>query len=80
MIVCVRLFLTARKYASDHQDPAGRVELEMPPGSTLADALVAFGIPDRAGLSILVNGQNPGGNVPLGDGDEVAIFPALAGG
>lgn len=80
MIVCVRLFLTARKYASDHQDPAGRIQLEMTPGSTLEDLLAALGIPARAGLSILVNGQNPGGNVPLGDGDEVAILPALAGG
>jgi len=80
MRIRVKLFLSARKYATQWQDHRGRVEVELTEGATLGELLSTLEIPQESELGILVNGRNARPDVPLQDGDEVDIFPAMAGG
>ncbi len=76
--VSVTLFATLKKYL-----PAGHsasVSLTLPAGSVVQDAVEALRIPrEQAGLlvtgSIYIEPQTP-----LADGQELSIFPPLAGG
>ncbi|MBI1963553.1 MAG: MoaD/ThiS family protein [Candidatus Rokubacteria bacterium] len=58
----------------------GRAALDVPAGATVADVLGALGIPVDLARVILVNGHDAAADQPLADGDEIAIFPPLAGG
>lgn len=76
--ISVKLFATLKKYL-----PAGHrtsVSLTLPAGSVVQDAVEALHIPrEQAGL--LVAGEiyiEP--ETPLSDGQELSIFPPLAGG
>ncbi len=76
--ISVTLFATLKKYI-----PAGHgssVSLRLPAGSVVQDAVEALRIPhEQAGL--LVMGDiyiEP--HTPLADGQELSIFPPLAGG
>lgn len=80
MRIRVKLFLSARRYATRWQDDRGRVEVDLPAGATLSDLLGALEIPHASELGVLVNGRNARPDLPLEDGDEVDIFPAMAGG
>jgi molybdopterin converting factor small subunit len=70
----------------------GQATVDLPDGTSLADVVVHFGIDQQlriapgksiveAGWQILVNGKYEGnlGRV-LREGDQVSIFPPLAGG
>jgi molybdopterin converting factor small subunit len=76
--ISVKLFATLKKYL-----PAGQsasISLTLPAGSVVQDAVEALHIPrEQAGL--LVTGDiyiEP--ETPLSDGQELSIFPPLAGG
>ncbi len=70
----------------------GQASLELPPGSTLADLIVHLGVDrrlghaadevvSRAGWQVMVAGKyEPDMGRVLQDGDEVRIFPPVAGG
>lgn len=46
----------------------------------MADVIGALGIPADLARVVLVNGHDAAADRPLEEGDEVAIFPPLAGG
>jgi len=79
MTVRVKLHAILRKFLPpDAQD--NMVVIELTDGATVSDAIARLGIPsDHA--SMLVSGDDylkP--ETPLRDGQEVSIFPPLAGG
>ncbi len=79
MKVEVRLFATLQPYL-----PAGATgdaaSLDLPPGSTVAQALAALRIPPDLPCLTVVNGRDAELDQVLAPGDEVAMFPPLAGG
>lgn len=79
MMVRVTLHAILRKFlppdAIDHT-----AVLELPDGATVADAIARLGIPAKH-ASMLVSGDDylkP--ETPLRDGQQVNIFPPIAGG
>lgn len=82
MTIKVRLFALLKQHAS-----RGVVELELPPGSTVADAVAAVGretgISDvlaRMPLGHAVNREYVADDLLLADGDELALIPPVSGG
>ena len=76
MTVRVRLFAALRERAG-----TGEVELELPEGSRVGDALARLG--DLAGgtrLVIAVNREYADADAPLAAGDELALIPPVSGG
>ncbi|MBI2202271.1 MAG: MoaD/ThiS family protein [Candidatus Rokubacteria bacterium] len=79
MKVEVQLFATLAPY----QPPSGedgRALLDVPPGTTVTQALRALGIPDEMPRIVLVNGHDALDDRLLQPDDVVAAFPPLAGG
>ena len=79
MKVHVKLFASLRKYA-----PAGvsgdRVIVDVPAGASVREAIAALGIPlDHARMIVSRDVQLELG-APLEDGQELDVFPPLAGG
>ncbi|MGC8837846.1 MAG: MoaD/ThiS family protein [Anaerolineae bacterium] len=70
----------------------GRMEVDLPPGATLRDLVQRFGMDRRLGVppggslaqvgwQVLVNGTYEADmDRTLAEGDEVSIFPPMAGG
>lgn len=79
MKVEVRLFATLQPYlpAGAHGDG---VSLELPPGTTVRDVVESLKIPSDLAWLAVVNGQDAAPEDVLSPGDEVAMFPPLAGG
>ena len=79
MKVEVRLFATLQSYL-----PAGtrgdRVSLVFPPGATVGDVVASLNIPSDVACLIVVNGRDAEPEQVLVPGDELALFPPLAGG
>ena len=77
MRLSIRLYSVAR-----HRD--GRIvdglELDLPDGSRVTDLLAALDINPELEPVISVNGVIADEGTLLGDGDKVAIIPAVAGG
>lgn len=66
------------------QTPEGmlrRLDMTLPPVSTLADLLTALAIaPDQEATLLVVNGRTAEPEQALKDGDEVHLIPAISGG
>jgi len=75
MRVKVRLFGDLRRACG-----VGERELELPSPACVADVARAAGIPDGASPLMVVNGKTALADAQIGDGDEVAFFPRVAGG
>jgi sulfur carrier protein ThiS len=79
MVVHVRLHTTLRK-----ETPQGiidRVDLELEPGSTLAEVLDRLEIRPRGGSVLMaVNGNLVKKDFVLSDGDQVRLVPSVSGG
>ena len=58
----------------------GTVELDLPEGSTVYDAISRFDIPLNDESVIVLNGLTVDLNTPLKEGDTVTAFSAIAGG
>ena len=58
----------------------GMVELDLPEGSTVYDAISRFDIPLNDESVIVLNGLTVDLNTPLKEGDTVTAFSAIAGG
>lgn len=78
MRVRVRLHASLRKYL-----PSGAAEdsvsLELQPGATVADAIAALGIPANHAKIAVVDGKQSDLQTSLQEGQEVSLFPPLAG-
>lgn len=72
---------------TDHLPPdrkGNRVEVDVEEGATIADIIARFQVPERSAHLVLVNGHfvppAQRGVHRLVDGDELAIWPPIAGG
>lgn len=79
MHVKVKLYASLRKYA-----PSGTAgstfEVELPDGATLEDLMRTLNIPSDEARIAFVNGLIREPDHPLKSGDEVGLFPPIAGG
>jgi molybdopterin synthase catalytic subunit len=76
MKVTVRLFAGLRERAG-----AGRRELELPEGATVADVWPALDLGEEpGGLVYAVNRSYPEQDAVLSDGDEIGLIPPVSGG
>jgi sulfur carrier protein ThiS len=79
MIVHVRLHTTLRKETP--QGIVDRLDLELEPGSTLADLLSRLEIRPRGGSVLMaVNEKLVKADHVLRDGDRVRLVPSVSGG
>lgn len=72
---------------TDHLPPdrkGNRIELEVREGTTIAELITRFNVPERSAHLVLVNGHfvpaAQRASRALADGDELAIWPPIAGG
>jgi len=76
--VTVKLFAALRRLLPPGSEDG--VVLKLPIGSTVQDAVDALGIPsDQAGM-LVSKDEYVEADSPLSDGQELSIFPPLAGG
>jgi molybdopterin converting factor small subunit len=73
MNVKIKLFASLRKFGPDEQ------VVELPEKATIDDAINSLNIPKIALLKI-VNGEHRPAIHQLKEGDELALFPPIAGG
>jgi len=73
MNVKIKLFASLRKFGPDEQ------VIELPDNATVDDAVNSLNIPKTALLRI-VNGEHRPAIHQLKEGDELALFPPIAGG
>lgn len=76
--VTVRLYAMLREYGPEGGRRPFRVEL--PEGADLKSLLVRLRIPESLSKTAFVNNVAHQQDFPLSDGDEVALFPPVAGG
>ena len=79
MNVNVQLFAYFRKEIKD-LDAEGRKTVKLPENSKMSDLLNAIGIPQGRFKLIIHNGLHCREDKVLADGDQVSIFPPIAGG
>jgi molybdopterin converting factor small subunit len=80
MKVFVKLFASYRKLLPP-EALNGKFEVDLPPGTTLAELMSRYGVPLTDESVFLVNGLTPESlDQALQDGDTVAAFSAMAGG
>ena len=78
MKVQVKVFATLRKYVAE--DSSSQQELELAEGATVADALTELKIPEAEVAFVFVNSTRQKLEQTLADGDELGVFPPIAGG
>ena len=74
----MKVFATLRKYAAD--ESSGEQELELAEGAMVGEALAKLKIPEREEAFVFVNSTHRKLDEPLADGDELGVFPPIAGG
>jgi len=74
MKVKVKLFASLRAFGPDEQ------VLELPDGTTIDEVIDAFKFPGTIRLLRIVNGEHRPADHVLQDGDDLALFPPIAGG
>ena len=74
MKVKIKLFATLRKFGPDEQ------EVELSENATVEDAIELLNLPEKFPLLKIVNGEHRPSKHPLKEGDELALFPPIAGG
>jgi molybdopterin converting factor small subunit len=70
----LRLFATLQDYGPESQ------LLEVADGAVLGDVVERLGLPDGIPLIMIRNGRHADRNDRLEGGDEIALFPPIAGG
>ncbi len=79
MMIRVKLIATYR----DHLPPEaknGMIEIEVPDGTSVRDAVARFDIPLDDSSVIVLNGLTVPLDTPVSEGDTVTAFSAIAGG
>ena len=79
MQVRVKLFATLARYFSNAA-PGTPFDIEVADGATLADLVNRLKLPHEEVKVFFVNGRARPIDWPLEPGDEVGIFPLVAGG
>jgi sulfur-carrier protein len=75
--VTVRLYATLRELVPDR---GATVELEVPDGATVADVIADLGLPPDLVRKVFVAGVAQDTGYVLRTGDELGMFPPIAGG
>lgn len=79
MIITVYLHTILQRQTTDGLK--NRLEVKIPPGSTLVDLLKALKVDiDINSLLLVVNGRSAELTQLLNDGDQVNLIPAISGG
>jgi len=79
MALKVFLAATLRKYVRGYDGAVG-LDLEIPPGSTVADAARLLGIPREDVKLIMVNGRGSKWDTVLQGDERLGLFPPVGGG
>lgn len=74
MNVKIKLFASLRAFGPDEQ------VRELPDNTTIDDVVRSFKFPGTIRLLRIVNGEHRPADYVLKDGDELALFPPIAGG
>ncbi len=76
MKVKIKLFASLRQFGPDEQ------EVDLPDNATINDAInmIKIKLPENFPLLKIVNGEHRPATHQLKDGDELALFPPIAGG
>jgi len=74
MNVKVKLFASLRQFGPDEQ------VMELPDRTTIDDVVHLLKIPRTIRLLKIVNGEHHPADHALNDGDDLALFPPIAGG
>lgn len=74
MNITVRLFASLRQFGPDEQVAS------FPEGTTIENVIHALHIPGTIRILRIVNGEHRPAYHVLKDGDELALFPPIAGG
>ncbi len=74
MKVNVKLFASLRTFGPDEQ------MIDLPEHTTIDDVARSLKIPPTIRLIRIVNGEHRSADHVLRDGDELALFPPIAGG
>ncbi|MHB1007360.1 MAG: MoaD/ThiS family protein [Chloroflexota bacterium] len=79
MLVDLRLYSTLRQYAGGLKigEP---MRVELPDGASISILLAKIGVPEHETKQAFVNGRSEEMDFPLKDGDQVGVFPPVAGG
>ncbi|MHB8764101.1 MAG: MoaD/ThiS family protein [Deferrisomatales bacterium] len=77
MVVKLKFFAGLRDFLPKGPSPC---PAEFPAGTTVGGVLGSFGIPEDKPKILLVNGRHAELGRVLEDGDELAVFPPVAGG
>ncbi len=77
MRIHVKVFAGLRDHAPGGKSP---FDLDLPDGSRVADVLGRLEIPPDKPKIVLVNGRHTDLERVLADGDELSLFPPVAGG
>jgi sulfur carrier protein ThiS len=84
MRITLKLFATLTDYLPSHARQANQVSLDLPDGTTVAQAYEPFGLPPKLVHLVLVNGHYVAPESrpthALKDGDVLALWPPIAGG
>ena len=79
MMIHVKLIANYREHLPP-EAKNGIVDLDLPDGTTVREALSRFAIPLDDSSVIVLNGLTVNLNTPLQQGDMVSAFSAIAGG
>lgn len=84
MKVAFKLYASLGAFLPREARKSNRVDLDLPPGTTVLEVILGQGVPPERCSLVLVNGafvalSERGGRV-LVDGDVLAIWPPVAGG
>ncbi len=74
MTVKIKLFASLRKFGPEQQ------HIDLPDGAAIDDAINVLNLPGKISLLRIVNGEHRPPTHLLKEGDELALFPPIAGG
>jgi molybdopterin converting factor small subunit len=77
--IAVRLYAGLAAAAGSDRSPA-KVSLEVPAGTTVGEVCARLGIPQEAVHAAFVGKQRVARDYTLEEGDELVLFPPMAGG
>lgn len=78
--VTVRLYATLRQYTPPDNKPGEPFRVSLPEGSRLTDLMAFLGLPPQETKQAFIRSRRQEEDYVLQDGDDVAIFPPIAGG